>query len=532
VTVDECADLPRGISILHDGEYRSDAGVTPLPAIVQALPVWLGTSVRVTPEFSAAENVWAAGRVFSLANADRYHRSFVIARHVSILMLLGCALLAAAFARSLYGEIAALVTLTVICFSPDMLAHGSLVTSDIFLAVAIVGSLWAWDTFLHEASGKTAIVLGAAVGLAALSKYTGGLLLVILPLTLGILLVLRKSGVCQREWPFTITRSTLLHGLVAVMTMVLVVNVCYGFKDTMSSLGAYQFRQPALRSLRDVLPAWTPVPLPADYLLGIDAQLGDPEDGYLLGRFGRSFWNFYLVCFLVKTPEPILLLALAATMLPRKLLAREVPLLVTGLCYLVFFSAMGHKNFGLRYLLFLVPLAAIWIARLTEPMGLDSGRFRRITLGGLILSLTCLAVTTLRAAPHYLAYFNAASGGPDNGHTYLLDSNLDWGQDILTLRDYMRREKIDTVALAYFGRADPAIYGVTYVPLIGEVGERYAVISANLLWGRMYFVTGTSFWPKRDYYAAFRKIRPKAILGHTLYVFDLAEAVPAAPSGE
>jgi hypothetical protein len=191
----------------------------------------------------------------------------------------------------LCGEIAALATLTVICFSPDMLAHGSLVTSDIFLAVAIVGSLWAWDTFLHEASWKTAIVLGAAVGLAALSKYTGGLLLVILPLTLGILLVLRKSGVCQRDWPFTITRSTLLHGLVAVMTMVLVVNVCYGFKDTMFSLGAYQFRQPALQSLRDVLPAWTPVPLPADYLLGIDAQLGDPQDGYLLGRFGRSFWS-------------------------------------------------------------------------------------------------------------------------------------------------------------------------------------------------------------------------------------------------
>ena len=138
---------------------------------------------------------------------------------------------------------------------------------------------------------------------------------------------------------------------------------------------------------------------------------------------------------------------------------------------------------------FLVPLATIWIARLTKPMGLDSGRFRRIALGGLILSLTCLAVTTLRAAPHYLAYFNAARGGPANGHVYLLDSNLDWGQDILTLRDYMREQKIDTVALAYFGRVDPAIYGVTYVPLIGEVGERYAVISANLLWSRMYCVT-------------------------------------------
>jgi hypothetical protein len=532
VTVDECADLPRGISILRDGEYRSKAGVTPLPAVLQALPVLLGTSVRVTPEFSAAENTWAAGYVFSLANADHYHRYFVIARHVSIVALLGCALLGWAFARSLYGETAALLTIPVICFSPDMIAHGSLVTSDIFLAAGIVGSLWAWDAFLREASWKSGLVLGATVGLAALCKYTGVLLLAILPLTLGILLILRKSGVCLRDWPFTITRKMPMYGLLAIVTMALVVNLGYGFKGTMSSLGSYQFHRPALQSLRDVLPAWTPVPLPADYLLGIDAQLGDPEDGYLLGKFGRSFWNFYLVGFLVKTPEPILLLALVATMLPRKPGAREVPLLVAGWCYLVFFSAMGHKNFGIRYLLFLIPLAAIWIARLAEAVCLTSVRSRRTALGGLILSLTCLAVTTLRAAPHYLAYFNAASGGPDNGHVYLLDSNLDWGQDILTLRDYMREQKIDTVALAYFGRVEPAIYGVRYVPLIGEVGERYAVISANLLWGRMYFVTGTSFWPKRDYYAAFRKIRPKAILGHTLYVFDLAEAVPAAPSGE
>jgi len=113
-----------------------------------------------------------------------------------------------------------------------------------------------------------------------------------------------------------------------------------------------------------------------------------------------------------------------------------------------------------------------------------------------------------------------SGGGPDNGHTYLLDSNLDWGQDFLTLRDYMQKENIDKVSLAYFGRVDPAIYGINYIPLIGDVGERFAVISANLLWGRMYFVTGTSLWPNRDYYAAFRTIRPKAILGHTLYVFD------------
>jgi len=170
VTVDECADLPRGISILHDGEFHWDAGVTPLPAILQAMPIVLGTSVRVTPEFSAQDSVWAAGHVFSVANADRYHQYFVIARSVSILSLLGCALLGHAFAQSLYGQIAGLLTLTVVCFSPDMLAHGSLVTSDIFLATAIVGGAVGVGCFLRMPSWKSGLLLGVTVGLAALCK--------------------------------------------------------------------------------------------------------------------------------------------------------------------------------------------------------------------------------------------------------------------------------------------------------------------------------------------------------------------------
>lgn len=348
---------------------------------------------------------------------------------------------------------------------------------------------------------------------------------------MGILLLMRRLGICLRDWPFTITRKMLLHSLLALATMVLVVNLGYGFKGTMSSLGSYQFHVTLFEAIRDLLPGWLPIPLPADFLMGIDGQFSEGAyDAYLMGTFNQTgFWDYYLVAFLVKTPEPILLLALAATILLRKPQAREIPLLVAGLCFLVFFSVMGHKNIGIRYLLLLVPLGAIWIGRLAEPAGPISAGTRRIMRAGLGVSLGCLVVSTLAAAPHFLAYFNAASGGSDNGHTYLLDSNLDWGQDLISLRDYMQQEKIDKVALAYFGRVNPAIYGINYTPLIGNVSDRYAVISANLLWGRMYFVTGTSFWPQnRDYYAAFRDLPPKAILGHTLYVFDLAQAAPAS----
>ena len=92
----------------------------------------------------------------------------------------------------------------------------------------------------------------------------------------------------------------------------------------------------------------------------------------------------------------------------------------------------------------------------------------------------------------------------------------------------MAREGIDSVDLAYFGRVDPAIYGIKYRPLLKTISHRYVVISTNLLWGRMYFLGGTRTGPtNRDYYAAFRRLKPKTILGYSLYVFDLKAQSPS-----
>jgi len=70
---------------------------------------------------------------------------------------------------------------------------------------------------------------------------------------------------------------------VALLTMMLVVNLGYRFKGTMAFLGSMQFQQPVFQGLRDLLPAWLPIPFPADFLLGIDAQFGDGDDGHRLG---------------------------------------------------------------------------------------------------------------------------------------------------------------------------------------------------------------------------------------------------------
>jgi 4-amino-4-deoxy-L-arabinose transferase-like glycosyltransferase len=286
-----------------------------------------------------------------------------------------------------------------------------------------------------------------------------------------------------------------------------------------------------------------PVPVPRYFFQGIDSQLAEAGyTAYLMGEFNDTgFYSYYLVGLLVKTPVPVLFLCALAWFRGGRPTRREVPMVATAALLLLFFSISRHKNIGLRYVLFLEPMMAIWIGRLlTDQAGTEQSSadlnpkrkrginmaFPRFRIGPVIaLAGACLVTITLTSWPHYLPYFNWLSGGPDNGHRWLLDSNLDWGQDLILLQRYMEQERIEQIDLAYFGRVPPAAYGIRHRTLrAGETPvNRHVAISANLLWGLMYIVNGDlNYWPDDpDSYRAFRDLRPKAILGHSIYVFDV-----------
>jgi hypothetical protein len=78
-----------------------------------------------------------------------------------------------------------------------------------------------------------------------------------------------------------------------------------------------------------------------------------------------------------------------------------------------------------------------------------------------------LLLTTLSIHPHYLSYFNLFAGGPENGYNVLIDSNVDWGQDLLRLQEWMEEHGVERVRLAWFGSARPEYYGIAYDPLPG-----------------------------------------------------------------
>ncbi|HEX5443694.1 MAG TPA: glycosyltransferase family 39 protein [Pirellulales bacterium] len=557
VTVDEYQALPHGLAILKTGDFHLATGVPVLPSVLAALPL-LGTSAVLDPApMRQYVSSWQCGKQFLLENIPwqrgfdpsalpgAYHDYFLLGRLVSIATLLLVCGLAYGYARSLYGAEGGLIAAACACLSPNLLAHGRLVTPDVYLTAAVIAALWASDALLRRPGWETSLALGLALGLAALSKLTGLLLFLLLPMIVAGLktadwLVARRSPSTDRTARNfgSENRSTWLALVGALILGMLVINLGYLCDGACTPLRQFDFQSPTMKTLQSLLPGWLGVPLPKYFFLGIDEQLAETGyEAYLLGEFNTTgFWSYYLVGLLVKTPVPVLLLCGAAWFWGGRPGRREVPLLATAALLLLFFSLARHKNIGLRYVLFLEPMMAVWIGRLAAAAGTAKAMRRvRWCLG---LGVSCLAAVSLTAWPDYLPYFNWASGGPDHGHSYLLDSNLDWGQDLIGLRRYLEQEGIEQIDLAYYGRVPPEVYGIRYRPALPgataneppkAAGQpfrpqtRHVAISANFLWGRTYLVNGDArYWlESAEIYKPYRRRKPKAIIGHTIYVFEL-----------
>jgi hypothetical protein len=527
VTVDEYSVLPHGLAILKTGDFHLDPGIPPLASELSAAPLLLTSAQMDINEYRDAVTTWQLGQQFMRANANDYHRLFMYGRIAPLMFLLLTGILIWGFSRSLYGSGAALLSAAVVAALPNLLAHGALITPDIFVTAGFIGALWAFDALQCRPGWRAALALGIFVGVATLAKFTGLLLCVILPL---VLLGLQMSEGAAAT-PESGRRKTWRGMASAAVVTLFIINAGYGFAGAFTPISEYRFDTPVFQSIQGFLPGPLPVPLPYRFVQSMDTQWAEEGySAYLLGEFNETgFLHYYLVGLLVKTPTPVLLLALLALLSDRRIRRREVPMLVVAGLIFCFFSLSRHKNIGIRYVLFVEPILAIWIGRLAAKWSVP---WQRSWLAWLTLaSVTWLWVGSLVAWPNYLPYFNELSGGPSKGHRYLLDSNLDWGQDLMTLREYMRNEGIESVDLAYFGRVDPRVYGIPFKDYFGEgpPQQRYVAISANLLWGRNYFVNGTSEWSGRDAYAPFRRWQPKAVLGHTIYIFDMERLRPALP---
>jgi len=219
--------------------------------------------------------------------------------------------------------------------------------------------------------------------------------------------------------------------------------------------------------------------LPA-YVAGLERGLEHSTAGltaYLMGQTSQSgWWYFFLFAYLIKTPIGTLLvvgLAIAATLAgARRLRLEDEMFLWVPVVAIVAITCLWKVNLGLRHLLPIYPFLYVAAGRVATPWrdGASSGARTRL-LG--VAVAACVAWAGFEAfaiAPYDLAYFNRLVGGPANGHLYLLDSNLDWGQASKALRRFMTAENLPVIYCSYTGNSDPRYYGLRYqyVPGLGN----------------------------------------------------------------
>jgi dolichyl-phosphate-mannose-protein mannosyltransferase len=497
-TVDEFAHLPSGCSILRHANFALYANNPPLARMLAAVPAVLG-GASIPPAMSPGASGWEPwiyGQRFLVANRARYLHDFLLGRLVLLALATAGGALLYGWAELRHGCTAGVCALALYALDPNLQAHGRLATPDAACTTFLVATFFALDRWRRLPSHGRLALAGMAYGLALLSKFTA--LVALPPLALIFWGIAIERSVDERSLTRRAARQ-LGHaaarftgfGLVAL----LVLNAGYAFQGTFSSLGSHVWTSHFCSAVAGLLPSGLPVPLPREFVAGFDAQKLVLERGEFGCYFGGRWWPrppgaFYLAVLAFKLPLPAIGLlvwtagaALISARWRGSILDEAFCWLAPGavIASMSLFSALSG---GIRYILPALPF--LYLAASRCAAGLERSRWsglRAVALG------TCglwLAATTVRAYPEPLAYFNALAGGSENGHHWLIDSNLDWGQDLGRVPRYLQEHGLKSVGLLYFGHVEPELYGLRYTLPPPQPAPGTYVVSVNFAMGYDY----------------------------------------------
>jgi len=533
--MDEPIHLAAGIRFWQTGHSNLDRGNTPLFRAVAALPVLMA---KPAVDWRNVPNTHGCSRDFLVANGPRSFWLITLGRWACIPFSILGGYFCYRWARQWYGDAAGMTALVLWCFSPNIIAHGHLITGDMAatsLGVAACFTFWRW---LDAPSWSKAAWAGVFWGLAELSKFVWFVLYPLWPVMWVMWRWLHRREPGRPSW-FREAAQLLVMGLLSVW----VINLGYGFEGSLDRfrrhVGADEPTAGRIEGppvAQTGLTAWIkflPLPLPKDYVGGIgEVQYRSDQDiqRHLRGEVrpgGR--WHFYLHGILLKEPVATLLLVALATVLAvasakyRTDWRREAFLLLCGSAVLCSVSLVTVQQF--RYALPVFPLLFIWASR--------TGRAwenQQPALG--VLAAGCLlwtVVSSLAVYPHSLSYFNEWAGGPRDGHWYLPESNADWGQDVLYLKKwYDAHPQARPFHLAYFGKIDPRLAGIEF-SLPPQDGPRpgWHALSVQLLKYRDREAPdgkgaiGHTGRAGTEYHDYFLDLQPAAMAGYSIYIYHV-----------
>lgn len=508
-TYDEPVHLSSGYSYLLDKKYRMNImDHPPFSEMISAVPLLIEKPNAFLNHFYYIYRMpYHYGDLFLYHNRIDAEKMLNLSRKWTLCiwtLLFGFFIFV--FARKIHSIEAGFFSVIIFCLTPAFISNNSLITTDsapaiFYLAAFFSGFLFSQVTVVQKPVKKGKFMLmeknplhlkwaflsGIATGLAMASKFS----MFILPPLIMILWIF--YNIYNPKMTF---KRLLWLCIVFLLSIFLVLLLVYKF-----DIGLY-----------------------FDGLQATIKRLDKGRSSFIMGQYSiKGVWWYFPFAFLVKNPEFVIFLFACGIIFCARYFKKEYVWLIFPFVFYFAISLFSKVQIGFRHLMPVMPFAVIFAG-----IGLAEILKKRILIITVSLLFLIFLKTLIQTHPYYLSYFNEFAGGPDNGYKLLVDSNLDWGQDVKTLSKYLKENGNPPIIFSYFGVARPEYYGIKYVVVKGGLANielegtnedicdmdriLFAVSATNL--------QGT-YHPDKKTFDWLKKETPVFIAGNSIFLYDL-----------
>lgn len=456
-STDEPDSVAPGMEWLQYGTYTFEPLHPPLARVAASIGLYL-YGLRLKDH----RNLWIEGNEILFSNG-RYLHNLALARAGILPFFLLATFQVWYWGRSRYGDTPALIAVFLFTTTPIVLGHAGMATTDTAEAATFTLAVFAFVNFLERQTLPRAAIVGATSGLAIIAKFSG---LPFLAASFAALLLCRwlLSKRSKVDSPSMGASGWIRASSLAAVMACLVIWAGYRFSVSSATTPAdrphYTIDQMigthgALHDVAYRVAEMPFVPAPAFFqgLAKIRFKNYQGHKSYLLGEVRQTgWWYFFPVAFAVKTTIPFMILAAVGGFYLCRSGWREcnwvivVPVVASVAVFLV--CLKSQINIGVRHLLPIYPLLSIVGAVGAYRLWQNTTR-EYVARSVVLFLLAWQLLASIRSHPDYLAYFNEFAGS--HPEKILIDSDLDWGQDLLRLSNALQERHIQQVSIAYAG---------------------------------------------------------------------------------
>lgn len=546
-TVDEVAHIPSGYSYDKYHDYRLNPEHPPLAKALAAVPLTFIHLNGLKSDWSwESINQWESGWYFLYEAGNNPRTIFFWSRLPMILLMLGLGIFLFKWATELYGRKIGLLVLLLFAFYPDVIAHGRLVTTDIAAAFGYVIAIYAFDKMLTKKTFASLLWAALAFAIAQLLKFSAFLLFAIFLIMIIVRAFIDRSEE-KKFWP-NFWQYFKSYFWVCALSLVAVVLVYIPFVWNTPAGIEHKVIEMNLTTDARTLPTRNFLHMFENnpftraighYLLGIKLVISRVEGGnatFIMGHLSDKSISWYFpMAWLLKTPIPVIILfawSIITAIVFRTKDKKDIWqnwLILTPIVVYWAFTLKGSLNIGIRHLMPTIPFVLLFIGKQMQRY-ISKPYWTTQAIAIFVLGLW-LVIDTVSYYPQYIAYFNNFVPR-DQRYKYLTDSSLDWGQDLLRLKDYIDDNNITSIKVDYFGGSVPEYY----IPESEDWHSSYGPTTGWIAISATYYQSSKLYGPKEGKwsYQWLDSYKPTAEIGGSILVFhitaqNLNENPPTSP---